>query len=215
MAGCHLLIADDHTLLLDGLVAVLGQEPGFEVRTASDVDALEAALAGDPAVDLLVLDWCMPGLAPAALIHRLGQGPAPIPVIVLSGTGTAESVAAAALDAGALGFVHKAEALDQLAVAIHRVLAGELYLDANTAQAIAAHRRRQQHAKIYLTDRQRAVLQQLAEGCSNGDIARQLGIAETTVKTHVSAVMNALGADNRTACAHRARQLGLLSPPSI
>jgi DNA-binding NarL/FixJ family response regulator len=204
----RLLVVDDHALFREGLALLLSRLGAqVAVTQLGDAQGLAAALDATPAPSLLLLDWNVPGLAPEPLIRRLADRDPPVPVLIVSGSENPADLAAA-LDAGALGFVPKSLEPEALLTAVRRVLDGELYLPAELARALAAWRRARRGPS--LSPRQQQVLVELARGHGNERIARNLGIGASTVKTHVNALFNALGVDNRTACVHAARELGLL-----
>lgn len=206
MSALRLLIVDDHPLFREGLALQLARrQPATTVLQAADAQAIEAALAQEP--DLLLLDWSVPGLDAVPLILRLAALPSPIPVVVVSATENIADIAAA-LDAGALGFVPKSLEPEDLTRAVDQVLAGQLFLPAAIARQLASWRR--SRSAPTLSPRQVEVLALLEAGHSNRQIAETLTISEATVKSHVNALLNLFGTDNRTACVHQARSLGLL-----
>ncbi len=202
-----LIIADDHSLFREGLALQLAKlAPGITIIQAGTADSLHSALkAHNP--DLVLLDWFIPELSPTTTIHQLSQHEPPVPVVVVSATESLSDIASA-LDAGALGFVPKTLEPEQLLKAIELILGGHLYLPAGLARQLAAWRR-SRHAPT-LTRRQKEVLAMLATGSSNHHIAKSLGISHATVKSHINTLFNILGAENRTACVHSARESGLL-----
>ena len=189
------LIVDDHSLLRDGLTALL-QHFGPETRVLSAADgaaALEIA-ERERDIDIAVVDLAMPGLGGAALIEALAARHPDLPLVVLSASESAADVRRV-MALGALGYVPKSASPETLLSAFKLVLAGELYvppllLDEPPAAApgdIAAK----------LTPRQADVLECMCRGLSNKAAARELSMSEKTVKTHVTAILRALGATNR------------------
>lgn len=208
MNALTLLLVDDHALFREGLALQLSRLGDHtRILQARDNAQLDALIAEQSRIDLVLLDWSVPGLSSISLIHRLASLAAPVPVLVVSATENLADIADA-LDAGALGFVPKALEPQALMQAIELVLAGQLFLPATLARELAAWRRSKRQPS--LSQRQREVLELLATGCSNQDIAERLGISAATVKSHVNTLFNLLNADNRTACVHCAREMGLL-----
>lgn len=213
MTGLELLLIDDHALFREGLALQLARiTPAVTVQQAADVASVAQLLGGTRRFDLVLLDWSVPGLNTPDLVLELAARDPPVPVVVVSGSERIEDIAAA-LDAGALGFVPKSLDPEALSRAISLVLEGQVFLPAVLARELAAWRRGAHAgaARPELSARQQEVLALLATGCSNQDIAQRLGISPATVKSHVNMLFNLLAADNRTACVHQARQLGLLA----
>ena len=114
----------------------------------------------------------------------------------------------AALDAGVAGFLHKSTDAATLFQALDTLGAGGTWISAEQTRQAAAFRRRR--ARPALSDRQQAVLALLAKGHSNVQIGQSLDIRPSTVKTHVAAVLAAVGAENRAEAVYRGRALGLI-----
>ncbi len=210
-----ILIADDHALFREGLrhvLSALAGEVSF-VEAGSLPDAL-AALARPEPFDLIVADLFMPGMegaASVAEICRLARG---APVAVLSGSLESDDVRAS-LDAGAIAYIPKSVKAPAIVSALQLVLVKSVFvrpagLDLS-ARAAADRSKEQISARIrsLLTERQIDVLKLLAVGKPNKEIARQLNLAEGTVRVHVNAVLKALPARNRTEAAIAAFNSGL------
>ncbi|MBB3226615.1 DNA-binding NarL/FixJ family response regulator [Luteibacter sp. Sphag1AF] len=204
------LIADDHPLFRDALQrAVLAALPGATVHTADSVNALLALVEAQPDADLLLMDLHMPGARGySALAHIRGQYPG-LPTIVVSGHEEAQ-VARRALAHGASAYIPKSAAVDDIVQAVRAVLDGDVWLphqllggnielvadEANVAARVAS-----------LTPQQFRVLNMIAEGLLNKQIAYDLGVSEATVKAHMTAIMRKLGVSNRTQVALAASHL--------
>ena len=204
------LIADDHPLFRDALQrAVLAALPDATVHTADSVPALFALIETLPEADLLLMDLHMPGARGySALAHIRGQYPG-LPTIVVSGHEEAQ-VARRALAHGASAYIPKSAAVDQIVEAIRAVLDGDVWLphqlmggnvelkpdEADVAARVAT-----------LTPQQFRVLNMIAEGLLNKQIAYDLGVSEATVKAHMTAIMRKLGVSNRTQVALAASHL--------
>ncbi len=190
------LIADDHPLFRAALRQAVGEAVGdAQVIEAADAAALRAAATQAPLADLVLLDLMMPGgrsFAPLAWLRSQHAGMA---VIVVSAN-ESPAVMRAALEFGAAGYVPKSAPLTDLVAAIRTVLAyGQWFPPAALAAAppdmIAVR-------LASLTPQQYRVLELLALGKLNKQIAAELGITEQTTKAHVSAALAKLGARNRT-----------------
>ncbi len=195
------LIADDHPLFRAALRRAVEEAVGSaNVFEAADADSLRAAAARAPDADLVLLDLMMPGSRSFAPLAWLRSQHAGMAVIVVSAN-ESTAVARAALEFGAAGYVPKSAPLTDLVAAIRTVLEfGQWFPAAALAAAappttgpaaIAAR-------LASLTPQQYRVLELLALGKLNKQIAAELGITEQTTKAHVSAALAKLGARNRT-----------------
>jgi DNA-binding NarL/FixJ family response regulator len=179
-------------------------------------DGAEAVeLAAQLAPDVVLMDLRMPVLDGAAATRRLQILPRPPRVIVLTTFDDDDSVFDA-IRAGALGYLLKDTPSARLVEAIRLAARGESLLDPAVAAKIVAElartappTRRDLAADVGLSDRELAVLQQLARGAANKQIAAELHIAEGTVKNHVTSILDKLGVTDRTQAALKARSLGL------
>lgn len=197
------LIVDDHVLLRDGLTTLLARfGPETKVLAAADgASALEIA-ARERDIDIAVVDLAMPGLGGAALIEALAERHPDLPLVVLSASENAADVRRV-MALGALGYVPKSASPETLLSAVKLVLAGELYVP----PLLLDERPTPSAADIAgkLTPRQADVLACMCRGLSNKAAARELNMSEKTVKTHVTAILRALGATNRAQAATIAR----------
>jgi len=196
-----ILIADDHPLFRAALRRAIEEAvDAAHVIEAADVESLRAAAAAAPDTDLVLLDLMMPGSRSFAPLAWLRSQHAGMAVIVVSASESA-AVARAALEFGAAGYVPKSAPLTELVAAIRAVLGFEQWFP---AAAFAAESHPSDGAASIaarlasLTPQQFRVLELLAQGRLNKQIAAQLGITEQTTKAHVSAALAKLGARNRT-----------------
>lgn len=195
-----LLIADDHPLFREALRGVVSRVvPDAVLREADTAEALYAMVDGQPDADLLLLDLNMPGARGfSALVHLRAQHPA-LPIVMVSAR-EEPVVMRRALDHGALGFIPKSADAETLGKALLKVLDGDRWAPDNVAGATPASGEEQDAAARVseLTPQQFRVLQMLAAGRLNKQIAWDLGVSEATVKAHMTAIMRKLGASNRT-----------------
>ncbi|GGA24696.1 MAG: DNA-binding response regulator [Rhodobacteraceae bacterium] len=202
----RILIADDHDLLRDTLIAFLGAEDGIEVGSAASFEDARERILEDEAYDLVLLDYNMPGMRGLeSLTEAIGiEGGQRVALI--SGQATRE-IAEQALGAGAAGFVPKTLPAKSLVNAVRFMAMGEQYapIDFMTAQENAAAHPLAQR----LSERERAVLKRLSEGKSNKMIARDLELTEPTIKFHMKTIYRKLEVNNRTQAAVVARDAGL------
>ena len=198
-----ILVADDHPLFRQALtLAVLQVRPDAHIVEAGSLDrAVQAARDAD-GLALILLDLNMPGAvgySGVALLHAEQPG---VPILVVSGADRAAAFAQVARF-GAVGFVGKDAALESIEAAIAAALAGErMTPDADPQDDMAAR-------VAALTPMQLRVLLGALAGRLNKQIAHDLGIAEATVKVHMTAVLRKLDVGNRTQAAVAARALGL------
>jgi DNA-binding NarL/FixJ family response regulator len=204
----RVLIVDDHPVVREGLVATLEDESDLRVAGAvgSAEDALNVAATARP--DVILLDLELPGLSGIEAIPRLAAARPGAGIIILTAYDTDERVLGA-VKAGARGYVLKGAPVEEIARAIRAVHGGGSYLASPVAAKILSQVRSPRRATT-LSDRERAVLREVAAGRSTKQIARALGITERTVKFHVSSIMNKLGADNRAQAVAEAARRGLL-----
>ena len=213
------LIVDDHPLIQEAVANVLRSlDPVTDVAAAADCDSGLAVATSMPGLDLVVLDLNMPGLSGIPALKRWRSRLPAVPVVVLSAVNDQATVLAA-MHAGAAGYITKSSSNEVMRQALLLVLAGGRYLPpellARPGASLSSREPRQptqQAAPLDLTDRQLAVLRLLAKGAPNKSICRELGLAERTVKAHVTAVLRALKVSSRTQAAVEAVRLGLAEP---
>ena len=207
MQSC--LIADDHALVREALAAtVAARWPDAVIVHAGDFPTAWAAAARGP--ELCLADLDMPGASPIEGVAGLRAAAPDMKILVVTGSFD-DAMMLDLLAHGVAGFAPKSLTADIIGAAIALVLAGGRYLPARLAELhlppaplTAAPRPR------LLTGRQLEVTRLMARGQTNKDIARSLGIAPATIKTHVAQVIALTGAANRTEAAMRAGELGLL-----
>jgi DNA-binding NarL/FixJ family response regulator len=210
------LVIDDHPLIQDAVSRVLQRAaPGFTVDLVNSCERGLAIAAEGSDPELVLLDLHLPGgLSGIPALKAWRQRFPTVPVIVVSASSEAQLVLAA-LNAGAAGFIPKSAPNELMVHAIRLVLEGGRYVpqEALDASAIPSSKRQSRAAasleSLGLTGRQFDVLRLVAKGASNKVIGRELGLAERTVKVHVSAVLRALNVTSRTQAAVAAAKLGL------
>lgn len=206
----RILVVDDHPIVRDGLVAVLATQADFEVvGEASDGrQALHQLETLRP--DVLLLDLEMPGLDGVGVLHWLREQPWEVPAIVFTAFDTDERIVEA-VKAGARGYLLKGAPRAELFNAVRVVYAGGSLLQPVIASKLL---QRIAHPEPSLpeplTEREQEVLELLALGKTNRDIADELVVTERTVKFHVSSILGKLGAANRTEAVVMAKERGLV-----
>jgi DNA-binding NarL/FixJ family response regulator len=214
----RVLIVDDHGLVRAGLRLILEAQPDIEVAAAAASGAEALAIIRSQPVDVALLDIRMDGSSGLEVARPLAAGAAGRRVAVLIVTTfDLDEYIDEAFAAGVSGFIVKSASPEELVAAVRAVAAGEAYLGPSVTRRVidAVARRRVKLARPppaleSLTGRERDVLRCLARGLSNREIARELRVGETTVRTHVGNVLAKLHLRDRVQAAVRARELGLL-----
>ena len=208
-----ILIVDDHVLIREALRGVL-RELKSDAAFFDAPDARKAAsqLNENPDTELVLLDLNLPDRSGLDLLAELRQRYPSVSVVVLSASDDRNSVAKA-LDLGALGFIPKAAPREVMLSAFNLIFAGGIYVPpeilARPASRPAPTASRASAASLGLTERQMDVLVLMMLGKSNKAICRALDLAEPTVKNHVTAILKALKASNRTEAVIAAGALGV------
>ena len=194
----RIVLADDHQMFRHALRALLAHEPGFEVvAEAANGDEVLAIAATQP-VDLVCMDIAMPGMNGIEATRRLLATNPDIRVIGLSAFADRQFVIDL-LNAGARGYITKADAGDELLRAIHTVREGRTYLCPDVAATVTSallDRGGLYAATPRLTERERQVLQLIAEGLTSGQVGERLHIAASTVDVHRRNLMRKLDLHN-------------------
>jgi NarL family two-component system response regulator LiaR len=190
----------------------LGLDPDLEVvgEAANGVEAV--ALAGDLLPDVVLMDLLMPEMDGITATGHIRSTLPDVEVIALTSVLEDASVVGA-VKAGAIGYLLKDTESEELRRAIKAAAAGQVQLSPAAAARLMREVRVPETTET-LTERETDVLRSLARGLANKEIARELGISEKTVKTHVSSVLVKLGVRSRTQAALYATQIGLASLPN-
>lgn len=190
----RILIADSHALLREGLQHILGAVPTIAVA-AEATDGFEAiALARNGGVDVLVVELSLPGRGGIELIRQLKREAPSIPILVLT-LHDVETHAAAALRAGARGFLNKSTSSEQLIAAIHCVASGRPFVDPALAEQLVIESQPRDARLPYaaLSDREREVFTCLLAGDSVKQIAARMDISVKTVSTYKARLLEKMG----------------------
>ena len=191
-ARIKVLIADDHTIVRAGLAALLGTERDLEIvgKAKNGVEAVRETERLLP--DVVIMDLMMPKKDGVQATAEIAAKVPSAKVILLTTFGTSDGIAHA-LRNGAKGAILKNADNAQLATAIRKVARGEVFVSPDIRQQLAVD-----PPIPELTPRQRDILASMIRGLTDRDIARQLGIRQDGVNDHVSAILQKLGAANRT-----------------
>ena len=198
----RVLIAEDQSMVLGALAALLELEPDIEVVARARDGAEALRLAAETRPDVVLTDIEMPGTTGLELAERLRQRKHPARVVILT-TFARGGYLRRALDAGAAGYLLKDAPSSQLAEAVRRVHSGLRVIDPELAAEAWGE-------PDPLTDRERQVLRLAAEGLSTARLARELHLSEGTVRNYLSEAISKLNAANRVEAARIARQKGWL-----
>jgi len=209
----RVLIADDQTVVREGLAAILSTDSEIEVvgQAGDGQEALEMAAQARP--DVVLMDLKMPVLNGVQATRRLRQDDPGIRVLVLT-TFAQDDWVFDAIRAGASGYLLKDTRRDELIAAIKGTAEGRSYLDPSIAgrvmqQAMASSPASEPPSEP-LSERERQVLQLLSQGYSNPEIAQRLHLARGTVRNYVSSILQKLGVADRTEAAVEALRRGLV-----
>jgi DNA-binding NarL/FixJ family response regulator len=199
------MLVDDHRLVRDGLTTLLAAAEDIEVAgTAADGSAV-VATAAQCRPDVVLMDLSMPEIDGVTATRLLLAEQPGVRVVALTSF-TEHRQVAAALEAGAVGYLLKDSAPDALFAAIRQAAAGHTPIDPRVAAALLPGRRAANDVTAGLSAREIEVLRLAATGLANKQIARNLGISEHTVKVHLGNVFRRIGVNDRTSAAMWARE---------
>lgn len=203
----RVLLVDDHTVVRQGLRMVLSLEPGLEVvgEAADGREAVEQAAALGPQV--VLMDLLMPVMTGVEATREIKVRHPDIEVVALTSV-LEDRLVIDAVEAGAAGYLLKETGPETLFEAIRAASRGEVRLDPKAQKRLISEVRTPEMRES-LTARETDTLRLLAKGLTNRDIAGELGIAEVTVKTHVSSILSKLNLQSRTQAALFALKEGL------
>lgn len=201
------LMADDHAIFRSGLKPVLVQlDPSSVVLEADDYLSALDCVRRNPDLDMVLLDLLMPGMPPFDGLKAVREAAPQIPVVVVSMIEKRQDVFRA-IDMGALGYIPKSLMPEEFIRALRQVLNGDIFLPSALlarSDSAAVGVPRPLHDEVAgerlsaLTKRQREVVGLIGRGMTNSEIARQLGLSESTVRLHVSTILDRLDLSNRT-----------------
>lgn len=212
----RVIVADAQSLFCQGLAQLLEAHPSEAIVTrAESFDELALALNDDPTSDLVLIGTPLPGLVSIHGVKPLREQ-FPLTRFAVMSSDDARDQMLLALGAGMHGFISKQQTDAQIVNAIRDILSGRIYIpqsiaDLNSTTGAPSFRIAVEERNgadlpcVRLTKRQQDVLELIAEGCSNKEIARKLELSEATVKVHATAMMRSLGVRNRTEAALIAR----------
>ena len=202
MAGdvIRLAIIDDHPLVREGTAALLRDQPDIEVVGAAGDPRVAGLLLIDESLDVVLLDVRLG--AASGLRLMAGKPPGSKPAIVVLTAFDYPQYAEAALRLGAVGYVLKSAPFQELLAAIHTAAAGQVRFGVVPS------------SRVRLTPRESTIVSLVVDGCTNDEIAAELGISARTVETHLRHLFERLGIGSRTELATRSLREGWLDLPS-
>ncbi len=205
----RIVIVDDHESIRDMLVCILKREPEYEIvgETGTGLKALQICAMLRP--DLVIMDLMLPELSGAEVMRRMHASIPKIRILVYSGTFN-QALIMEALRCKPAGFVDKSDPLESLREAISVVAAGGSYFTAG-ASGYLKESRGISAFESNLTDREREVLQLVAEGKSSKEISKRLGVASKTVENHRAHLMQKLGVHDVASLTRYAVRHGIVS----
>ena len=210
----RVLLVDDDDFFRSGLAAMLRARDLHVVDADGGAAALRRVAVQRP--DVVLMDLNMPGMSGVEATRELQRIAPGLPVVMLTAA-TEDDQVLEAVRAGASGYLLKDAALDDVVAGVHGAVTGHAAIAPRVAGGLLAAVRSTDAGEdplpppaVHLTDRERDVLRLLVAGADNGDIARQLFLSTSTVKTHVSSVIEKLGVGNRVQAAVLAVRDGLV-----
>lgn len=208
----RMIVADDHPVVRDGLVAILSTQPDFEIIATAGTGRETTRLVSELQPDVLLLDLEMPEMDGVETLQHLRDSQIPVRTVVFTAFDTDERIVGA-VQAGAQGYLLKGAPREEIFNAIRVVYAGGSLLQPVVASRLLKQvtgERPPSPIIDALTPREQHVLRLLAQGLQNKEIAAELTITERTVKFYVSSILGKLGAGNRTEAVTLAVQRGLV-----
>jgi len=206
----NILVADDHALMREGVkLSLQGLDPSIRVTEAEDADRVRQVLQQDTNIDMILLDLFMPGSDGFRLLTEICQIHQETPVIILSGSQATANIKKA-IECGASSYIPKTLPSEEMLRIMRHILDGGVYIPEgyDLSENTSLNQINDADAPK-LTKRQKQVLELLANGKTNKDIARTLNLSEYTVKIHVTAIFRELNVSNRTQAVIVAKQHGL------
>ena len=208
----RIVIADDHPVVRQGLATVLGQEEGLEVvgQAANGLEAVDQARKLQP--DIILMDLQMPEMDGVEAILEIKMETSDIGIIILTTYDTDDYIFRG-IEAGARGYLLKDSPPEEVIKAIHTVHKGESMIQPRVASRLLDRFSQLSHDSVpeeVLSPREVQVLQLIAKSAVNKEIASELFIGESTVKTHIIHIFNKLGVKGRTEAVTEGAKRGII-----
>ena len=213
LGDIQILIVDDHAVVRDGLIALLSAEPGMVVVGSAGDGAEAIRLAAETNPDIILLDLVMPNVDGIQATRQIKKDNPEARILILTSFGEDHQVFAA-VKAGAMGYLMKDTSSDELIVAVRDTFAGKPVMQPDIAQKLMREIQSQDEdgsPEDELTEREIEILQHLAQGKNNQQIADDLFLSERTVRTHITNILGKLELTNRTQAVLYALRAGIAS----
>jgi DNA-binding NarL/FixJ family response regulator len=206
----RVLIVEDHTVVAEGLAALINQQGDMKVvgKASTVAECIPAAAELTP--DVILLDFRLPdgtGAEAAAAIRTIR----PEAKMIFLTREDSDAARFAAVQSGASAFIHKSKAASEVVTTIRDVARGRMLITPRTIATLLAKRRAIDVQLESLTAREKEVLRLMAEGLPSRGVAARLGISYTTVRTHIRSLGSKLGVHSKLEAIVKARELGLIS----
>ena len=198
MSAVRILVVDDHEIVRQGIVALIATQPGWEVCGEARTGREAVAMAVKLRPDVVVTDVLMPDLNGLDAARQIRKQVPSAEILILSGHEDAKLIQPA-FEAGIRAYIFKSQARDHLVAAIKALVAGKPYLTPQVCEVVIHGIERGGAGAVRdagLTGREREIIQLLAEGRSNKEVASELDISIKTVETHRASIMRKLNVDS-------------------
>jgi RNA polymerase sigma factor (sigma-70 family) len=206
----RVLIVEDHRVVAEGLASLIDSQEDLTVVGNAGTVADSAALATELGPDVVLLDFRLPdgtGADAAAMIREVR----PEAKMIFLTREDSDAARFAAVQSGASAFIHKSKAASEVVAAIREVARGKMLITPRTIATLLAKRRTIDQQLERLTPREKEVMRLVAEGLSSRNVAAELGISYTTVRTHIRSLGSKLGVHSKLEAVVKARELGLIN----
>jgi two-component system, NarL family, response regulator LiaR len=210
----RVLLIDDHPVVRAGLRALLETEPDLELVGEAGDGTSGISLAGRLRPTVVLTDLLLPDMDGVAVTQSIRAQLPDTQVVILTSVSEEDASVVRAVRAGAIGYVLKNAETELVVSTIRSAAEGQVQLSPRAAARLMQEMRSPRN-ELPLTDRERQVLREVAIGRTNKQIGRSLYIAETTVKSHVRAILDKLGVQSRTQAALLALRSQLVSPDEL
>jgi len=205
----RVMIVEDHQIVSEGLSALLNDQPDMSVVGSAGSIGEAVPMAEKSRPQIVLLDYRLPDGTGAEAGGRIRQLMPEVKLIFLS-RDAGDTARMVAVEAGASAFLHKSQAAAEVLAAIRAVAAGAMLITPRTIGTLLKKRHTATAQLQSLTSRERAVLRLVAKGMHSRDIAQQLGISYTTVRSHIRSLGRKLGVHSKLEATNKARDLGLV-----